>query len=118
MKVKTEIEVTKEQLEDLLCSAFEGGSNYWIDYAKWHEANGTRAEYIFEVPFTPNNYVEILPIEEEKSVQLTYDSLKKGLDIMAEKYPHHMSNLISDNADAETGDVYLQCCVFGEAIYG
>jgi len=37
MKIKAEIEVTEEQLKDLLCCAFEGGSNYWIDYAKRHD---------------------------------------------------------------------------------
>ena len=118
MKFKAEIEVTDEQLKDLLCCAFEGGSNYWIDYARRHEAKDTRAEFIFEVPFTPNNYVELRPLEEEESVNLTYESLKEGLRIMAEQYPHHMSDLLNDNADATTGDAYLQCCVFGEVIYG
>lgn len=118
MKIKAEIEVTEEQLKDLLCTAFEGGSNYWVECARRHEAKDTtRAEYIFEVPFTPGNYIELETIDEELKT-LKHEDLEKGLKIMAEKYPHHMSDLMNDNADAGTGDTYLQCCVFGEAIYG
>ena len=43
---------------------------------------------------------------------------EKGLKIMAEKYPHHFRNFIDEQDDAITADVFLQCCVFEELIYG
>lgn len=46
------------------------------------------------------------------------DGVGRGLQVMAEKYPRHFGNLISDNDDAETGDVLLQCSVLGEIVYG
>lgn len=45
-------------------------------------------------------------------------ALLRGSDLMAEKFPHHFANVITENADAETGDVYLQCCLFGGIVYG
>jgi hypothetical protein len=44
--------------------------------------------------------------------------MAKGLQVMAEKYPVHFNNFDSDNFDAETGDVFLQCSLFGEIVYG
>jgi len=37
---------------------------------------------------------------------------------MAEKYPRHFHNFLEENDDAETGDVFIQCCLFGEIVYG
>jgi len=38
--------------------------------------------------------------------------------VMHDDYPSHYGDAISENDDAGTGDVYLQCCLFGEVIYG
>ena len=35
-----------------------------------------------------------------------------------DQYPHHYANAITEDHDAETGDVYLQLCLFGELIFG
>jgi hypothetical protein len=37
---------------------------------------------------------------------------------MQEQYPRHFSNFISENYDAETGDVFLQCCLLGKVKFG
>jgi len=37
---------------------------------------------------------------------------------MAEKYPRHFANFAQEAEDAETGDVFIQCCVLGEIVYG
>ena len=50
--------------------------------------------------------------------ELTGDKVRRGLGIMAAKYPQHFAYLMSDNADAETGDTLVQCALFGEIVYG
>jgi hypothetical protein len=47
-------------------------------------------------------------------------SIERGLKLFAtdEKVKHHWANFLSENDDAETGDVFLQLCVFGEVIFG
>jgi hypothetical protein len=42
----------------------------------------------------------------------------KGLEIMATKYARHFADLVSENDDADTHDVFLQCALFGEVVYG
>ena len=37
---------------------------------------------------------------------------------MKKEYPSHYADLVEENDDAETGDIWLQLAVFGEVIYG
>ena len=41
-----------------------------------------------------------------------------GLAIMAEKAPKHFADLMNENDDAVTHDVFVQCCVLGDIVYG
>lgn len=59
--------------------------------------------------------------EEEKAEArhpITLDDVKKGLELMRDKYPHHYADLVEENDDAITGDVFIQLATFGELIYG
>ena len=49
---------------------------------------------------------------------LTMDNVRKGLELMRDEYPHHYADLMEEEDDAITGDVWLQLAVFGEVIYG
>lgn len=44
--------------------------------------------------------------------------LEIGMKVFAEKYTNHFADFISENDDADTGDAFLQCVVFGEIVYG
>ena len=56
--------------------------------------------------------------ENLKAYTLNLEVVKKGLEIMATKYPKHFADFIAENEDAGTGDIALQCMLFGEAKYG
>jgi hypothetical protein len=126
MKIKlptiTKLSIDDQRLKDILCSAFEGGSNYWIE-----KVNILRrpecAEYWHESPVT-DGVLEVIVSEDEpiegkgKKFLLDRAKLQSGLDAMAKLYPRHFADFISENDDATTGDVFLQCCLFGEAIFG
>ena len=49
---------------------------------------------------------------------ITLDNVRKGLELMRDQYPHHYADLVEEEDDAITGDVFLQLAVFGELIYG
>jgi len=38
--------------------------------------------------------------------------------VMAKKEPRHFADFLKEDYDETTGDVFLQCCLFGEVIYG
>jgi len=121
VKIKIEVEVSDQRAGDLLCSAFEGGSNYW--YFIEQVSPSSAGAYYHEKPFDHNGWVKIRTLEhEEVNGQLEWlldrAACERGLTLMAEKYPTHWSDFISENDDATTGDVYLQCCIFGEVVYG
>ena len=56
--------------------------------------------------------------EDETKHHLTIDDVRKGLELMRDGHPRHYADLIEENDDAITGDVWLQLAVFGEVIYG
>lgn len=49
---------------------------------------------------------------------ITLDDVKKGLELMRDLYPRHWADLVEEDDDLTTGDVWLQLTVFGELIYG
>lgn len=128
--VKKEIEMRR--LADLLVGAFEGGSNYWIknNYAKVVEPtarefiysskpDGTPEYPIYEAPFNPGGAVIVKAEDYDDEVKpLNLKTIEEGLQIMAEKYPKHLADFLDENDDATTSDVFLQCCVLGDAIFG
>lgn len=127
INVNVKHEITLDRISSLLCSAFEGGSNYWYQIDKFikPETMSFRTDegQIYrhlDYPLNEGGALIISDIEDEENEtkRLDMDAIKKGLQIMAEKYPRHMGDFLNDNDDADTGDVFLQCCLFGEAIYG
>lgn len=122
----------------LLCSALEGGANYWHTVSRYSFAPGVAKEDFIGkgrfvdpevywhptqlIPFAPGCAVEIAELDEDESKQkvhrLDREAMQRGLQVMLDKYPHHFADVLKENADAETGDVFLQCCLLGELVYG
>ncbi len=135
-EVTMKMPVNLDRVLCLLCSALEGGSNYWymierydlpknMPYKDFKE--GGKYQYPDNyahpaqlIPTYPGCAVIFTVTEEDdgKEYRLDREALERGLRIMAEKYPRHWTNFVQENDDAETGDVYLQCCLFGEIVYG
>ena len=65
--------------------------------------------------------LEVFSVTEEggadKPVDLTMTSLMTGMQVLADKYPHIFADVMNENDDANTADVYVQCCLFGEEVY-
>lgn len=126
--IKLELELKKDTIASLLSAAFEGGSNYWyflnskkapncLSY-KTDGDDGTTFPHI-DYPLNEGGELEIWDMEDDKKAYtLNLAAIKAGMKIFSEKYPEHFADAISERGDCETGDVFLQCCLFGEAIYG
>jgi hypothetical protein len=114
-----EIEIPEKILAGTLCNAWEGGSNYWA-----RQEDGKGSPYTWKslkdgLKLVPCFSVTITDIETDKKYVFTYRHLLRGAKVMAEKYPRHFGDMLSEvNADAITGDVLLQCSIFGEIVYG
>ena len=111
-------EIPVERIKDLLCNAIEGGSNYWCNTMdRMGGITREQATYRQDVPFVEGGWLDVRDDDGGKH-RLDLDAIKKGLNVFAEKCPRHFADFIAENDDAETGDCFLQCILFGEVIYG
>ncbi len=126
------ITVSHERINDLLCGAMEGGSNYWycIDSFNYPVKTGTLERHTKESLGIKFEHIE-LPLkggsltisdmegeEGDKTWTLNKEACVRGLKVMAEKYPTHFADWRNEDDDATTADVFLQCCLFGDIFYG
>jgi hypothetical protein len=126
-------------IANTLASAFEGGANYWI--AEIDPKAPPAAKLVRHFPGLGNGVYPHIdyplseggrmlmkcsedqpnPARKDGRWVLDRAAIAKGLGVMAAKYPRHFNNMIDEehgNADAETGDVFVQCCFFGEIVFG
>ena len=142
MKIKTEVEIPNDIIVALVITAFEGGSNYWAPNV---EFNGTRDGYDANPWYSAEKYTNYLAqadglstdvservlwfilfededesgvMEDMKKHNIGRVQIEKGLNLMAANASWHFNNIVNDNWDAETADVFLQYVVLGEIVYG
>lgn len=122
--------ISNHRAADLLCSAFEGGSNYWymieehivpeVEATPWGEGEYTPS-YISH-PFSDGGAIIIIDQEDEDGTRFTLDkaAIAQGKKLMEtnDEYSSQFADVLNDNDDAYTGDTFLQLCLFGEVIYG
>jgi len=119
------VDVPEDTIDSLLTSAFEGGSNYWYRVEKkisGKEDKAAGCQYLGDYVLKGHGLIisDFYGAEKGDRVEKTLDreAVCRGLKIMADKYPHHFKDMMNDDGDATTGDVFLQCCLYGEIIYG
>ncbi len=118
-KIVTTVTIGQQRVSDLLCGAIEGGSNYWCkSIDRMGGITKKQAEYRQDVPFVDGGWLDVVADDDEKIHRLDLAAIEKGLSVMAEKYPIEFRNFVEENDDAGTSDTFLQCCLFGETIYG
>lgn len=146
--MKLTIEVDDRRVADLLCSALEGGSNYWYETVKmtkppkvtfdWRSESAIAAGEKDEVyrhihwPMSEGGSLSIKVNDGEAADEhvgktftlftLDRPTIERGLSVFASLKPgeggHHFGDWMAENDDATTGDAFLQCCLFGSIVYG
>lgn len=112
--------IVVRKITDQIITAIEGGTGYWLSAFQ----PGPGHAY-FGDPWYANQTIWARPdfhvtatTHEDGSFEFTPKELQRGLDVVAEKYPNRLFEILDENGDAETADVFLQCCLFGEVVYG
>jgi hypothetical protein len=122
------MEVTPQKVSDQFVTAFEGGSNYWLQTAKLWKADNKPTDTpwyacpaVFEKSFEielgyddPDGYEG----EGKGRKRITDVDVRRGLEVMARTCPKLFAELMADEGDADTADVFVQCALFGEVVYG
>lgn len=113
---------------NMLVSALEGGSNYWYFIGNKStdrilnatpEMNGEPTVDRFLMAIQRGTVVNIYDIEsDEKLGTLTPESWAKAEKLLIEKHRSHLGDILKENDDATTADVFFQLAVMGEIVYG
>lgn len=123
MKITVQTDVPFQRVADVMCGAIEGGSTYWCqDFLRQ------------EGPDLPNFYAEAAFYESGNySIKVNHDDpdgdgqkttiigpteVEAGVQLMATKYGRHFIDMMTENDDAITSDVLLQCIVLKDVVYG
>ena len=122
------VNITKEQIADQLCTALEGGSNYWYmlgDVDTTHFVKGDTYVDNLMRSFIADKYYELnvydIESDEDDPILLgkvTYISIGNALTTMGFRYPKQLSNRISGDYDADDSDVWFQLATMGEVVFG
>lgn len=121
IKVKIEIEVPVERINNCIIGASEGEYSPWLGTLKYNKGKYGEEEFInaemeIEATYDDPDNDEEGDMTGKKTLHL--EDFIKGLSLMAEKSPRHFGDLVSENDDAITHDVYMQYVILGEVVYG
>lgn len=115
-----------DKIANQIVGALEGGSGDWLtsyvylsrpDDGKYENpiysdpkfwGEGGRMKFTYDHPDE----------EGENSLEVGIGEIKKGLRLMAEKSPKHFMDIMHENDDAITSDVFMQYVILGEIVYG
>jgi len=128
MKIPVIVEVSAEKVRDQICVAFEGGSNYWLQEADLVQADikPTEKPWYSCPKLFEGKYQIALKYDDPKKDEgngegrktINQDDVQKGMFAMANKSPRHFADLLNEEGDTITADVFFQYILFGEVIYG
>ncbi len=130
-KVQVEVEVPLDHAWGEFVSAFEGGSNYWLNALEIRKRvkEGTEYTYSHQLPFLEGCALILHDTDGdygwEKPFVLDLEAVRRGIALTGKRTYYHCNqsvNLLTDcliepkDPDACTGDMFLQLCIFGEVI--
>lgn len=121
--------ISDQRREDMLVGALEGGSNYWYwindraceTIARYNpQPFGEAFAIVMWKAIKAGETIEIHDKEEShhKIGEINLSSVEKGEELMLKNSSKHFADIISEDDDAETADVWFQYCVLGGIVYG
>ena len=124
--INRRIEISDEMIEDILCTAFEGGITYWAenisckDNDDMKKVGGWKHEYLTKtkkkdaVMFIHDAYDgDKHPITKKSII----DALQK-MDNPKYQYTKALNRILIGQSDADDADIVVQTACFGEVVYG
>jgi hypothetical protein len=119
--INTELHVSAEDIDDIVCTALEGGITYWCNCAK--VVGEYLGEYAHE-QIAKGGTLMLHDAEEDEEYELTRDKLLNGIKLAYENNYYSQYGWVNGNTldtcqiDAEVADTIVQCALFEDVIYG
>lgn len=118
--IKRNITITNQDIDDIMCTALEGGINYWCSKAK--VIGKYLGEYASE-QISRGGVLMLYP-EGEPPCDLTKEKLLNGIqqainnDWYIDYHWYDANGIDTCNIDADVADAIIQLALFGEMVYG
>jgi hypothetical protein len=119
-------EVPFERIRDLLSCALDSGfSKYWCVVEAYvtpkvaYQSSGGGTYKHLDYPLSVGGATMVRDEESDghEKYRLDLESIQRGLDVMARKYPNDFGSFMAEEEDSHTGDMFLQCCLLGGVLY-
>lgn len=132
MNIKVEVEIKRETIQNLISCALQG-AHYWASHYEFNSLDWTKeanelvdklcSGSIYNVaetaPTVDGAFIKVFDGEDDdKEYVLGTLAIQNGLNAMSRVSRRHFADVLRNQIDAITGDVFLQCCLFGEVVYG
>lgn len=121
INIETELTITQEDIDDIMCTALEGGITYWCRRAK------VVGEYLGEYgseQIARGGKLLLDDMVEDQEYELTREDILKGIK-MAVEHGYYKDYgwcdghyLDTCQVDANVADVIVQLALFEDVIYG
>lgn len=121
VRAEIRIELTQENIDDIMVTALEGGITYWCS-----EASPECGELLKEYPseqISRGGALLLYDFEEEAYRRLDLEKFLKGFKLWVENGGDEYGAIEDGkvdccNIDADCADAIIQYALFGEVIYG
>lgn len=121
--------ITPYDVYNMIVGAIEGGSNYWywigsgsMDrvFESTNEMKGEPTVDRLLMAIQSGIKVNIFDFEDRRTKlgTLTPESWAKAEKLMMENHKSHLGDILKENDDATTADVFFQLAVMGDVVYG
>ncbi|OUW18621.1 MAG: hypothetical protein CBD18_02475 [Opitutales bacterium TMED158] len=117
-----------QRITDMVTGAIEGGSTYWFGFNDGFPVSLKGIPRLDENEGWYNALSRCLRDEEafHFTVRDDYGDIHTGTSaglwnawqLMQEKHYRHFRDMVAENDDATTSDVFLQLALFSEVVYG
>ena len=125
-KITITVEISDKMIEDILCSAFEGGITYWAenvsckDNDDMKKVGGWKHEYLTKTK-KKDAIMYIHDIETGERYPITKKSIIDALQKMDKpeyKYTKALNRILNGQWDADDADIVVQTACFGHVVFG
>lgn len=128
LRIEIGVDISDQDIDDIVATALEGGINYWCNYAEIGEKEyfGSYASDQISRGGTLKLYVDE-PYEDTDMYVLTLERMMHGIERYL-TYPNRPYEIIAndagrkvidcENVDAVVADLIVQLALFDEIVYG
>ena len=117
INIERKIELTTENIDDLMVCALEGGINYWCRGVRVKLIpDGIKYEFTSEL-ISKGGVIELFDDVTNEKHDLNISKFMNGVKSVCEKWKFNSTNDLMDGYDSEVSDQIIQYGLFGAIVY-